>query len=137
MFICMHKITKSTWSNPFYLGFCKDITNFLVMPTKINSITWRLVWCLSACTKSTSSIPYFLRYCKDITNLLFWVLWVHLAMTSKTDTTILAITFWDIFMFDKMFMSPHVKRIVIIRNEHGICELPHKLPNDLRLRLGP
>ena len=37
-------------------------------------------------------------------------------------------------MFDKIFVSPQVKRIVIISNKHGIYELPQKLPNDFRLR---
>ena len=36
-------------------------------------------------------------------------------------------------MFDKTFVSPQVKRIVIISNKHGINGLPHELPNDLRL----
>ena len=35
-------------------------------------------------------------------------------------------------MFGKMLVSPQV-RIVIISNKHGICELPHQLPNDFRL----
>ena len=33
-------------------------------------------------------------------------------------------------MFDQISLSPQVKRIVIIRNEHGIYELSRKLPND-------
>ena len=37
-------------------------------------------------------------------------------------------------MFDKTFVSPQVKRSVIISNKHGIYELPQKLPNDFRLR---
>ena len=37
-------------------------------------------------------------------------------------------------MFEKIFVSPQVKRIVIIRNKHGIYDLPDELPNDLRLR---
>ena len=37
-------------------------------------------------------------------------------------------------MFFKVFVSPQVKRIVIISNKHGIYELPHELPNDLRLK---
>ena len=45
-------------------------------------------------------------------------------------STILAIIFSDILMFDKIFVSPQLKRIVIISNKHGIYELP----NDLRLR---
>ena len=56
-------------------------------------------------------------------------------LAAKPDSaTILPIIFWDILMFDKIFVSPQVKRIVIISNKHGIYELPHELPNDLRLR---
>ena len=39
-----------------------------------------------------------------------------------------------IMMFYEIFLSPQVKRIAIISNKHGIYELPHELPNDLRLR---
>ena len=35
-------------------------------------------------------------------------------------------------MFYQNVFSPQVKRIVIISNKHGIYELPHELPNDLR-----
>ena len=35
----------------------------------------------------------------------------------------------------QFFFSPQVKRSVIIGNKHGICELSHELPNDLRLRI--
>ena len=48
--------------------------------------------------------------------------------------TILVIIFWDILMFDKIYVLPQAKRIVIISNKHGIYELPHELPSDLRLR---
>ena len=37
-------------------------------------------------------------------------------------------------MFYQIFLSPQVKRWAIITYKHGIYELPHKLPNDLRLR---
>ena len=37
-------------------------------------------------------------------------------------------------MFYQIFLSPQVKRIVIISNKHGIYELPQELLNDLRLR---
>ena len=37
-------------------------------------------------------------------------------------------------MFDKIYVSPQVKRIVIISNKHGIQELSQELPNDVRLR---
>ena len=38
-------------------------------------------------------------------------------------------------MFDKIFFSPQEKRSVIISNKHGIYELTHELPKDLRLKL--
>ena len=39
-------------------------------------------------------------------------------------------------MFYQIFHSPQVKGIVIISNKHGsIYELPHELPNDLRLNI--
>ena len=39
-----------------------------------------------------------------------------------------------IFMFDEIFLSPQVKRILIISNNHGIYELPQELTNDLKLK---
>ena len=51
------------------------------------------------------------------------------------------IIFSDILMFDKIFVSPQVKPIVIMSNKHviiskkhGIYELAHVLPNNLRFR---
>ena len=38
-------------------------------------------------------------------------------------------------MFHQIFVSPQVKQIVIISNKRGIYELPHELPNDLKLRI--
>ena len=38
-------------------------------------------------------------------------------------------------MFYQIFFSPQVKRCAIITYEHGIYELPHELPNDLRLNI--
>ena len=35
-------------------------------------------------------------------------------------------------MFD-ILLLPQVKQCVIISNKHGLYELTHKLPNDLRL----
>ena len=46
----------------------------------------------------------------------------------------MVIIFWDILMFDEIFLSPQVRRNVIISNKHGMYELPHELPNDLRPR---
>ena len=36
-------------------------------------------------------------------------------------------------MFYQSFLSPQVKRWAIITYKHGMYELPHELPNDLRL----
>ena len=36
-------------------------------------------------------------------------------------------------MFYQIFLSPQVKRSAIISHKYGIYELPHELPNDLRL----
>ena len=36
-------------------------------------------------------------------------------------------------MFYQIFLSPQVKRCAIISYKNGIYELPHELPNDLRL----
>ena len=38
-------------------------------------------------------------------------------------------------MFYKIFLSPQVKGSMIISNKHGIYELSHELPNELRLRI--
>ena len=38
-------------------------------------------------------------------------------------------------MFYQIFLSPQVKRWAIFTYKHGIYELPHELPNDLRLRI--
>ena len=36
-------------------------------------------------------------------------------------------------MFYHIFLSPQVKRFAIITYKHGIYELPHQLPNKVRL----
>ena len=38
-------------------------------------------------------------------------------------------------MFYQIFLSPQVKQSAIISNKHGVYELLHELPNDLRLRI--
>ena len=37
-------------------------------------------------------------------------------------------------MFYQIFLSPQVKRCAIITYKRKIYELPHELPNDVRLR---
>ena len=38
-------------------------------------------------------------------------------------------------MFYQIFLSPEMERWAIITYKHGIYELPHELPNDLRLKI--
>ena len=38
-------------------------------------------------------------------------------------------------MIYQIFLSPQLKRCAIITYKHEIYELPHELPNDLRLRI--
>ena len=37
-------------------------------------------------------------------------------------------------MFYQIFLSPQAKRYAIITYKQGMYQLPHELPNDLRLR---
>ena len=37
-------------------------------------------------------------------------------------------------VFYQVFLSPQMKRCAVITYKHGIYELPHELPNDLRLK---
>ena len=43
------------------------------------------------------------------------------------------IILYDFLILYQILFSPQVKRSVIISNKHGIYELPHELPSDLRL----
>ena len=38
-------------------------------------------------------------------------------------------------MFYQIFLGPQEKTYAIISYKHGIWELPHELPNDLRLEI--
>ena len=38
-------------------------------------------------------------------------------------------------MFDQIFLSPKVKRSMIVSKKHGVYVMLHKLTNDLRLRI--
>ena len=54
---------------------------------------------------------------------------------SWVQPTIMEILFWDFLLFYQIFLSPKVKQSMIISNKQGVYELPHELPNDLRLRI--
>ena len=45
------------------------------------------------------------------------------------------IIFQDSSMFHEIFLSPHGKQSTIISNKHDLYELPHKLPNNLGLKI--
>ena len=53
----------------------------------------------------------------------------------NNEITMMGIIFCDFLILYQIFFSPQVERSVIISNKHGIYELPHELPNDLRLRI--
>ena len=50
-------------------------------------------------------------------------------------TRIIFIIFWDLLTFYQISHSWQVKRCVIITYKHGIYEILHELPIDLRLRI--
>lgn len=44
------------------------------------------------------------------------------------------IIFWEFLLFCETFLSPQVKRHVIISNKYGIKSFTHELPKNVRLR---
>ena len=61
--------------------------------------------------------------------------WENKLIHIKSWSTIIFIIFWDFLMFYQISLSPKVKRCAIITYKHIICELPHELSNDLRIRI--
>ena len=49
-------------------------------------------------------------------------------------STIIFIMSGDFLMFYQIVVLPKVKRCTILSYKHGLYELPHELPNKLRLR---
>ena len=49
--------------------------------------------------------------------------------------TIIEIIFEEFLILYQIFFSLQVKRSMIVSNKHGIYELRHELPNDLRLSI--
>ena len=69
---------------------------------------------------------------KDYKRLLFGVINITDEFTKPT---IMVIIFRDILLFEQIFLSPQVKRSVVISNKHDMYELPHELLNNIRLRI--
>ena len=49
--------------------------------------------------------------------------------------TILFIIIWDFLTVEQTFLSPQMKRSMIISNKHGIYMLPYDLKKDVRMRI--
>ena len=58
----------------------------------------------------------------------------YLPLIQKDSTIMDIIIFWDFLILYQIFFWPQMKRSVIISNKHGMYELLHELPNDLRLK---
>ena len=59
----------------------------------------------------------------------------HQLISIAIQPSISFIIFLDFSMFYQIFLSPQVKRWVIITYKNGMYKLPHNLPNDLKLRI--
>ena len=59
----------------------------------------------------------------------------HLNTAVVIETTIIFIICWDFLIFYQIFSLPQVKRQSIFTYKHGIYNLPHELPNDLRFTI--
>ena len=118
----------------------------LVRKIKIISFTWnsvsRLIWICKIQyfkkkkKKKINSCSVFLF---SIGNTFFGANLVAkfeiVCLAWNLVPTIIVIIFWDFLIFDQIFLSPQVKRSVIISNKHGIYELPHEFSNNWRLRV--
>ena len=72
-------------------------------------------------------LPFFLLNCGH------WILKKKEGNFNHYKCTISFIIFWDLSMLYQIFLSPQVKWCAIITYKQGIYELPHELPNNLRL----
>ena len=87
---------------------------------------------------------YFEEHPRTTASLHFILILPPLHFRNFSKTIAISITLSSVFMPYKIqallllmiyqiFLSPQVKRCAIITYKHGIWELPHELPNDLRL----
>ena len=58
---------------------------------------------------------------------------LELTPALSFEATVIFVIFWDFSMFYQIFLLPQVKQCAITTYKHGMYDLPHKLPNDLRL----
>ena len=80
---------------------------------------------------------FFKNFFKLIRNAIF-VFWYQGYQNGKFEMTNSYNRFHnisDFLTFHQIFLSPQVKRCLIITYKHDIYELPHDLPSNLRLRI--
>ena len=80
---------------------------------------------------SNTSDSYILRTFKTINSK--WYINTKLIVNDFDWATIIFIIFWDFLMFYQISPLPQAKLWAIFTYKHGIYELPHKLPDDVRL----
>ena len=80
---------------------------------------------------------FFKNFFKLIRNatFVFWYQGIKTGSSKWQIATIVFIIFSDFLTFHQIFLSPQVKRCLIITYKHDIYELPHDLPSNLRLRI--
>ena len=107
---------------PTYMA-CTTLTNYSGTPTKLRAhySTFQGTL-LKEFSRSTNAICYFV-FCEIV-----------LLKVSKNRNCICCTLICNRFvMFYRIFLSTQVKRSAIISNKHGMCELLHELPKNLRL----
>ena len=75
------------------------------------------------------------QLCNNIKQNLTLEIFKQYGPWDQGEVTIMEIILWDFLMFYQIFLSPQVKRSGIISNKQDLYKLPHKLLNDLRLRI--
>ena len=58
----------------------------------------------------------------------------HLTVSSGVPSYNSSHNIWRLFYVSPNLISPQVEKSLIISNDYGTYELPHKFPNELRLR---
>ena len=107
---------------PFYL-FSPWLTNIYSKP------------CQTSKMEHYSEYMWFVCWWQEVQGLQVFSFCTVNINDEHTKPTISFIIFLDYLMFCQIFLSPQVKRWSIITYKHGIYELPHELPNDLRLNI--
>ena len=114
-----------------------ESTNEWVEYSHLNHFISKLLMKLNALGNSTVNSHIISQNTKSIkhgffSKTRFWDLNLKMFLWHFT---IGCIIFGDSLMFYQIFLSPQVKRWVIITFKHGVYESPQELPNDWRLKI--